>query len=120
MLEKIKGLGNQVATTAGDAVSGIATSVKGGVESIANAATAASGAINEKAVRASTAQMCSILEIAIDEIQSRPLSERPASLTAAINFGIATLEMQVHLPGGGSGRDERLADGELPARPESA
>ncbi len=50
MLEKIKGLGNQVATTAGDAVSGIATSVKGGDESTANAATAASGAINEKAV----------------------------------------------------------------------
>ena len=97
MLNRIKGLGTQVATTAGDAALGITSSIKSGAESIANAATAVTDAINEKAVRASTAQMCSILEIAVEEWKSRQLSQHPVSLTAAVNFGIATLEMQIHL-----------------------
>lgn len=97
MLDKIKDIGTQVATKANDAVEGITTSVKGGVESLANAATTVTGAINEKAVRTSTAQMCNILEIALEEIKGRPLADRPLSLTATVNFGIATLEMQIHL-----------------------
>jgi len=97
MLEKIKGLGTQVATKANDAVEGITTSVKGGVDSLANTATNMTDALNEKAVRASTAQMCRILEIAVEELKGRPLSEQPVSLTAAVNVGIASLEMQIHL-----------------------
>ena len=97
MLEKIKEIGTQVATTASDAAKGITTSVKSGAESIANATVSATEAINEKAVRASTAQMCSILETAIAELQTRPLLNRPVSLTTSVNFGLATLEMQVHL-----------------------
>lgn len=97
MLDKIKGLGAQVATKANDAVEGFTTSVKGGVESLANTATSVTDAINEKAVRASTAQMCSILEIAIEELKARPLSAQPVSLTATVNIGIAALEMQIHL-----------------------
>ena len=97
MLDKIKGFGAQVATKANDAVEGIATSVKDGVESLANTATTATGALNERAVRASTAQMCRILEIALEELKGRPLSSRPVSLTATVNIGIAALEMQIHL-----------------------
>jgi hypothetical protein len=97
MLDKIKGLGSQVATKANEAVEGITSSVKGGVESLTNTATVASSALNEKAVRASTAQMCSILEIALEELKGRPLSSRPVSLTATVNIGIAALEMQIHL-----------------------
>lgn len=97
MLDKIKGLGAHVATKANDAVEGIATSVKGGVESLANTASSVTDTLNEKAVRASTAQMCSILEIALEELKARPLSSRPVSLTATVNIGIAALEMQVHL-----------------------
>lgn len=97
MLDRIKGLGTQVAATATDAMQGITSTVRTGAESIASAATSATGAINDKAVRASTAQMCSILEIAVAELKDRPLSQRPVSLTATVNFGIATLEMQVHL-----------------------
>lgn len=97
MLEKIKGIGAQVATKANDAVEGVANSVKGGVESLANTASNVGDAINEKTVRASTAQMCSILEIAMEELKGRPLSAQPVSLTATVNFGIAALEMQVHL-----------------------
>ena len=97
MLDKIKGLGAQMATKANDAVDGIATSVKGVVESLANTATSMSGALNDKAVRASTAQMCTILEIAIQELKTRPLSAQAVSLTATVNIGIAALEMQVHV-----------------------
>lgn len=97
MLEKIKGLGAHAVSKASDAVEGVATSVKGGVESLANTAASVTETINDKAVRASTAQMCSILEIAIEEFKTRPLSARPVSLTATVNVGIAALEMQVHL-----------------------
>jgi hypothetical protein len=97
MLDKIKGLGAQAATKANDAVEGVTTSVKGGVESLANTAAAVGDKLNETAVRASTAQMCSILEIALDEIKCRPLSSRPVSLTTTVNIGITALEIQVHL-----------------------
>jgi hypothetical protein len=97
MLDKIKDLGAQVATKTSDTVDGIATSVKGGVESLASSAGAMTVTLNEKAVRASTAQVCSILELAIDEMKSRPIAQRRVSLTATVNFGIAALEMQVHL-----------------------
>lgn len=97
MLDKIKGLGAQVANKANKAVDGIATSVKGGVDSLSNTAANMSDALSEKAVRTSTAQMCSILEIAIEELKSRPLSAQPVSLTATVNIGIASLEMQIHL-----------------------
>ena len=96
MLDKIKDLGAQVATKAGDAVDGIATSVKEGVGSLASTAGTMTGALNEKAVRASTAQMCNILEIALEELKNRPLSKRRVSLTATVNIGIASLEMQIH------------------------
>lgn len=98
MLDKIKELGAQVATKANDAMEGITTSVKGGVDSLANTATNMTEALNEKAVRASTAQMCNILEIAVEELKTRPLSNRPVSLTATVNIGIASLEMKIHLP----------------------
>lgn len=116
MLDRIKDIGAQVATRANDAVDGITTSVKGGVESLANTATSVTDAINEKAVRASTAQMCSILEIAVEELKNRPLSAQPVSLTATVNFGIATLEMQIHLQPAGSANGNNIA----PAGPQKS
>jgi hypothetical protein len=97
MLDKIKDLSAQVATRASDAAEGITTSVKGGVESLANSASSLTGSLNDRAVRASTAQMCSILEIALEELKGRPLSNRRVSLTATVNIGVAALEMHVHL-----------------------
>lgn len=97
MLDKIKGLGSQAVSKTSDAIEGVATSVKDGVESLANAATSATEALNERAVRASTSQMYRILEIALEELKGRPLSERPLSLTASVNIGVAALEMQIHL-----------------------
>ena len=97
MLDKIKGLGAQVATRANDAVEGITASVKEGVESLTHTAGTVTDALNEKAVRASTAQICRILEIALEEIKGRPLASWPVSLTASVNIGIAALEMQIHL-----------------------
>jgi len=96
MLDKMKDLSAQVANKASDAVEGITVSVKSGVESLANSAGVMTGALNEKAVRASTAQMCNILEIALEELKGRPLSNRRVTLTATVNIGIAALEMQIH------------------------
>ncbi|MDD5058804.1 MAG: hypothetical protein PHQ60_13125 [Sideroxydans sp.] len=98
MFEKMKGIGSQVASKAGDAVEGVSASVKEGVGSLAQTATNMSNSLNEKAVRASTAQMCSILEIAMDELKSRPLSAQPVTLKTTVNIGIAALEMEIHLP----------------------
>lgn len=97
MLHKIKGIGGQVATTASDAAKGISTSVKHRAESIASATISATEAINDKTVRSTTAQICSTLEIAIDEIKSRPLSEHPISLTSSVDLGVFSMEIQVHL-----------------------
>ena len=97
MFDKMKGISTQVASKANDAVDGITASVKEGVESLANTATSVKDTINEKAVRASTAQMCNILEIALEELKGRPLADWPGSLTATVNFGVAALEMQIHL-----------------------
>ena len=97
MLDKIKGLSTHVVTKANDAVGGLTTTVKGGMDSFATTAGSMTDALNEKAVRASTAQVCSILEIAMEELKGRPLSNQRVSLTATVNIGIAALEMQVHL-----------------------
>jgi hypothetical protein len=97
MLDKLKDIGSQVVSKTGDAVDGITSSVKGGMESLSNTASNMTDTLNEKAVRASTAQVCTILQIALDELKSKPLSDQRVTLTAAVNFGVAALEMQVHV-----------------------
>ncbi len=98
MLDKIKEIGNQVATTATGAVDGITSTVKSGVESLASTAANVTEAVNEKAVRASTIQICNILEVALKELKTRPLSEQPVTLTASVNIGVAALQMEVQVP----------------------
>lgn len=113
MLDKMKDLGSQAANKANDAIGGISTSIKDGVGSISNAASSMTESLNEKAVRASTAQVYRILEVAIEELKDRPLSNRPISLTASVNIGIAALEMQIHLdpqPGTGNNNEVIVVD----------
>lgn len=86
MLDKMKDLGSQALTKTSEALGAVTTSVSSGVDTL-----------NEKAVRASTAQMYRILEIALEELKNRPLAEHPLSLTSSINIGVASLELQVHL-----------------------
>jgi hypothetical protein len=115
MLDKMKDLGSQAANKANDAIGGISSSIKDGVGSISNAASSMTESLNEKAVRASTAQVYRILEIAIEELKHRPLSSRPISLTASVNIGIAALEMQIHLdPQPGASGDNEVIVIELP------
>ncbi|NJO12431.1 MAG: hypothetical protein HC872_02040 [Gammaproteobacteria bacterium] len=118
MLERIKDLGAQVASKAGGAIDGLATTVKDGAESLANSASSMAGSVNEKAVRASTSQICTLLEIAVQELSSRPLSRRPVTLTASVTVGIASLQMQVHLDG--STNTDATPPSEPPALPELA
>ncbi len=86
MLDKMKDIGNQALVLTGDAIGAVTSTVSSGVDSL-----------NEKAVRASTAQMYRILEIALEELQGRPLAQQPLSLTSSINVGVASLELQIHL-----------------------
>lgn len=97
MLDKMKDLGSQAANKANDALGGISSTIKDGMGSFSSAASSMTESLNEKAVRASAGQVYRILEIAIEELKDRPLSNRPISLTANVNIGIAALEMQVHL-----------------------
>lgn len=121
MLDKLKDIGSQVASKASDAVEGLSTTVKDGMGSLANTAVSMTEAVNDKAVRASTAQACTILEIALQELRSRPIAERAVTLTAAVNFGVASLEMQVHVPAGSLGDGEpAAAPAGTPGTPPSA
>ncbi len=88
MLDKMKDLGSQALVITNDAIGAVTTSVTSSVDSL-----------NEKAVRASTAQMYRILEIALEELKGRPLADHPLSLTSSINVGVAALELQIHLNG---------------------
>lgn len=101
MLDKIKTFSSQVAEDAKQAASSaadsITSSVKGGVQSVTNAAVSVGEALNEKAVRSSTAQASTILELAIQELKTRPLSNRPLTLTATVDFQVASVQIQVHL-----------------------
>jgi hypothetical protein len=86
MLDKMKDLGSQALTKTSEALGAVTTSVSSGVDTL-----------NEKAVRASTAQMYRILEIALEELKKRPLADQPLSLTSSINIGVASLELQINL-----------------------
>lgn len=86
MLDKMKDLGNQALVMTGDAIGAVTNTVSSGVDTL-----------NEKAVRASTAQMYRVLEIALEELKNRPLADQPLSLTSSINVGVASLELQIHL-----------------------
>ncbi len=97
MLDKIKDLSSQAMTKTGEAIDDIAVSLKEGVGNLSTAASNATGTLNEKAVRASTSQMYRILEIALQELEGRPLASRPMSLTASVNVGVAALELQIQL-----------------------
>jgi hypothetical protein len=107
MLDRFKDLGNQVAYRANEAVEGVTSTVRDGVGNLAHAASTATGNLNDKAVRAATAQMCTILQAALEEVKSSPMGDRPVVLTASVNIGITALQMQVHCgpPGATPGGD---------------
>jgi hypothetical protein len=86
MLDKMKELSSQALIKTNETFSSVTSSVTSSVDSL-----------NEKAVRASTAQMYRILEIALEELKDRPLSTQPMTLTSAVNVGIASLELQIQL-----------------------
>lgn len=86
MLDKMKDLGSQALTKTSETINSVTSSVTHGVDSL-----------NEKAVRASTAQMYRILEIALEELKNRPLADQPLTLTSSVNIGIAALELQINL-----------------------
>ena len=102
MLDKIKGIGSQISSLAGDAVDGVASSVKEGAGTIANAAGSAVSTLSEKAVRAAVEQMRTVLQVASEELRQRPVSDHPVTLTASVNIGVTALQVQVVIDGAAS------------------
>jgi len=86
MFDKMKELGSQTVS-----------SIKSGAETVVSGAISVTDSLNEKAIRTSTAQMYTILEIALDELKNRPLADRPLTLKSSVNIGIAALELEIHL-----------------------
>ena len=97
MLDKIKGIGNQLTSLASDAVDGVTASVKEGAESISGAAGAAAASFNEKAVRTAIGQMRTVLQIAAEELRQRPISNHAVTLTTSVDIGFTALEMQIEM-----------------------
>jgi hypothetical protein len=97
MFNKLTEIKNSVKTVAVDTAGGVSKTLQQGVDTLSDAATTFSDTVNDKAVKVATSQMCTILELAIEEISRRPISSRSLSLTSTVNIGIASLEMQIHL-----------------------
>ena len=95
MLDKIKGIGNQLTSLASNAVDGVTSSMKEGAGSISDAARAAASSLNEKAVRAAIGQMRTVLQIAAEELRQRPISNHAVTLKTSVDIGFTALEMQI-------------------------
>ncbi len=106
MFDKIKNLGGQITSLAGDAVDGVSASVKGGASSIAQTASGAmqsvgkaAGDLQDKvsdvATRQAISQMRDVMAIAIDELRQRPIHAGPVTITAKVDVVVVALEMQI-------------------------
>jgi len=106
MFDKIKNIGGQISTLAGDAADGVSATVKGGASAIAQTASSAvqsvskaagdvQDKVNDAATRHAIAQMRDVLAIAIDELRQRPLHAGPITLTSRVDVVIAALEIQI-------------------------
>jgi hypothetical protein len=106
MFDKIKNLGGQITSLAGDAVDGVSATVKGGADAIAQTASGAvhsvskaAGDLQDKvsdaATRQAISQMRDVMAIAIDELRQRPIHAGPITLTAKVDVMIAALEIQI-------------------------
>jgi hypothetical protein len=106
MFDKIKSIGGQITTLAGDAADGVSATVKGGATVIAQSASGAmhsvgkaAGEMQDKmsdaATRQAIAQMRDVMAIAIDELRQRPIHAGPVTLTAKVDVMIAALEIQI-------------------------
>lgn len=88
---------NNALDTAKQKANEVITTVDNGRKSVINTASDMADDFNEKAVRTATIQMCNMLEIAIDELKTRPLSAYPVFLNASMSAGPASLQMRVQV-----------------------
>ena len=119
MLDKIKGIGNQISNFAGDAVDGVTSSVKEGAGTIANAAGTAIATLSEKTVRSAVEQMRTVLQVAGEELRQRPVSDNPVTLTASVNIGVTALQVQVVIDGAAGSAIDGGSEGTAASCPES-
>jgi hypothetical protein len=106
MFDKIKSIGGQITTLAGDAADGVSATMKGGASVIVQSASGAMHSVgkaagdlqdkmSESATRQAIAQMRDVMAIAIDELRQRPIHAGPVTLTAKVDVMIAALEIQI-------------------------
>jgi hypothetical protein len=100
MLDKIKDIGSQIGSLAATAADGVAASMKEHAGTIANATSSAASTFSEKAVRTAVDQMRTALKIAAEELRQRPVSDQPVTLTASVDIGVTSLQMQIVIPAG--------------------
>jgi hypothetical protein len=102
MLDKLKGIGGQL----GQAVGGVASTVKEGAGTVAQAATGAArtagqavGVLNDKVnevtTRESIVRLRETLAIAVEELRRQPVSHRPVTLVAKVDLVVSSLEIQM-------------------------
>ena len=117
MLKKMKDLGGQLSGKAAKAAGDMVASIGEGVGNLAGTAGDVASGATDKTVRAAVDQLCNVIEIAVEQLQQRPLPASRMTLTASVGLGATALQMQVvlteeHLTRGGkeSGETERGAE----------
>ena len=97
MLKKMKDFGGQLSGKAAKAASGMVASIGEGVGNLAGTAGEVASGATDKTVRAAVDQLCNVLEIAVEQLQQRPLPASRMTLTASVGLGATALQMQVVL-----------------------
>ena len=111
MLKRMKDLGGQLSGKAAKAAGGMVATIGEGVGSLAGTAGNVALGATDKTVRAAVDQLCNVLQIAVEQLQQRPLPASRVTLSASVGLGATALQMQVlltddRLPLGGTGNRE--------------
>ena len=111
MLKRMKNLGGQLTGKAAKAAGGMVATIGEGVGNLADSAGTVALGATDKTVRAAVDQLCNVLEIAVEQLEQRPLPTSRVTLTASVGLGATALQMQVvltgdRLPQGGAGNRE--------------
>ena len=97
MLKRMKDLGGQLSGKAAKAAGGMVATIGEGVGGLAGTAGDFASGATDKTVRAAVDQLCNVLQIAVEQLQQRPLPASRVTLSASVGLGATALQMQVLL-----------------------
>ena len=93
----LKGFSDSVATTATKAKNGITEAAKESLTSISDFVSDKVSSTGDAAIRASVAQLKKVLDIAVDEYSKNPSSIANGAISASVNIGVISLQIEVSL-----------------------